>query len=236
MAVFALTGAVAYVGGYDLSGDLIGTSIEGTVETNDIDTTTFASGGWHERISGLHDVKLSGEGLLTYTTTSESTLFGTPSVQPIIIAPTGTQGDAAELFRAVRTSIGYPETVGDAAKAKLDFAGSGQWVRGTMLTSKAEGVTNGNGTVTSIGATATTSKLYAVLQVFSVGTNVNVSIASGSTSGFGDATTRIQFDTATAVGAQWGTPLAGPVTDTYYRVTATSTGGAPSIAVGIGIL
>lgn len=235
MSVFALTSAVAYVGGYDLSADLLGTSIEGTVETSDLDVTTFASGGWHERIAGLHDVKLSGEGLLNYSVSSEEFFHGTTSVQPIILAPTGVQGDAAELFRGVRTNIGYPETVGEAATVKLDFAGSGQWVRGTMLTSKVEGITNASGVVTSVGATATTSKLYAVLQVFSVGTNVNVSIASGSTSGFGDATTRIQFDTATSVGAQWGTPVVGPITDSYFRATVTSTGGC-SIAVGVGVL
>lgn len=236
MSVFALTSTVVYVGGYDLSGDLMGTSIEGTVETTDLDVTTFASGGWHERIAGLHDVKLSGEGLLTYTTTSESTFFGSASVQPILLGPTtGAQGEPAELLRGVRTSIGYPETVGDAAKVKLDFAGSGQWVRGTMLTSKAEGITNAAGVVTSIGATGTTSKLYAVLQVFSVGSSCNVSVQSGSTSGFGDATTRIQFDTVSAVGAQWGTPVVGPITDSYYRVNVTSSGGC-SIAVGVGIL
>ncbi len=231
MAVYALTSAVIYVGGYDLSGEL--SSIEGTVETTDLDVTTFSDGGWHRRIAGLHDVKASGEGFLDYSGYEPAAypLAGSSTQTPVTLGPTtGAFGEPAELFRSVQTSFGFPEQVGDAAKYKLDLAGSGTFARGVFLGAKSSAVANGSNA--GVALTALTTKAYGILSVFSQSTNLNVVVESGDTAAFVNATTRIQFSTTSSVGAEFASNLS-TTTNQNYRIRWTGT--SPAFAVAFGV-
>jgi hypothetical protein len=72
-----------------------------------------------------------------------------------------------------------------------------------------------------LGAVAANKKLYATLHVLGVSgsTNptVNVSVQSASSSGFTSPSTRISFAQKAAIGAQFATPIAGAITDTWVR-------------------
>lgn len=246
MAVYSVINPTIFVGHQDLSGDL--SSIDGTITANPLDVTTFGSGGWHQRIAGLKDVDLSGDGFLNLGTGNVEEYLYTVSLgaaKAITIGPTtGAEGTPAELFQGLHTTFDQPEKVGDAAAFKMAFKGTGQVARGIILTSKTAGTTSsGSGTITvSQAVVATASKLYATLHVFSVsGTNptLTVSVLSGTTSGFGSSTSRIAFSTATAASSQWGTPAVGPITDQFYRTSWTIGGTSNptfSFAVGLGFL
>jgi hypothetical protein len=96
--------------------------------------------------------------------------------------------------------------------------------------------------VYALGAATATQHLYGVLHVLAVsGTNptLDVVIQSDDAEGFASGTTRGTFTQKTAVGSQFLTPVAGPVTDTHWRCTWTIGGtNTPSftIALVVGIL
>lgn len=231
MAVFALTSSVIYVGGYDLSGDL--SSVEGTIETNDLDVTTFGSGGWHARIAGLHDVSMSGEAFLDYSTYEPAAypLAGSSTQTPIVLGvQDGNTSSVAYLFRGVQTSLGLPEQLGDAAKMKIDMAGSGLAARGQFLGAKASVAANGSSSGVTISAL--TSSAYGILSVFGASTNLNVVIESGSSAAFANAATRIQFSTTSSVGAEFQSQVSTTTNQTWrIRWTGTSTGFAVAFAI-----
>lgn len=245
MAVYSVISPTIFVGHQDLSGDL--NQISGTISVNPLDVTTFGSGGWYQRIAGLRDIDLAGDGFLNLGTGNVEEYLYTVSLgasKAIMISETtGAEGEHADLFQGLHVNFDQPEKVGDAAAFKANFKGTGQWARGLVLTSKTSQTTNGSGTISASQAVmATASKLYATLHVFSVsGTNptLQVSVLSATTSGFGSSTSRIAFSTATAASSQWGTPLAGPITDQFYRATWTIGGTSNptfSFAVGLGFL
>jgi hypothetical protein len=98
----------------------------------------------------------------------------------------------------------------------------------------------GNGTARQLGLVGATQKLYASLHVVdaSVADTLDVKIQSDDASGMGTPTDRITFTQATAVGAQYATPVSGPIaTDTWWRVSYTIGGTSPSFkfAVVVGI-
>ena len=238
MGVYALTSSTIYVGGADLSGDL--RQVEGTVTGEELDVTNFGSGGWRQRIIGLHDVDATAEGFLNLGTGNvEESLYalvGSSTASIITLGPTtGAQGEAAELFRGVQVSFSEPETVGEAAKFTTAFKGHAQFVRGNFLGAKTSTSSSSSTSAVSQAAVGTTSKVYATLHVFTAATSLNVQVQSAATSSFAGATTRIQFDTTSATGGTWGTPASGPVTDTNWRINYTIASGTFAFAVAMGI-
>ncbi len=57
---------------------------------------------------------------------------------------------------------------------------------------------------------------------------LDVTIESDDGVGMGSPTTRINFAQATAIGAQWATPVAGAIADDWWRVAYTLGGASPS--------
>lgn len=231
MAALALTSSVIYVGGYDLSGEL--SSVQGTIETNDLDVTTFADGGWHKRIAGLHDVSLAGEAFLDYSGYEPAAypLAGSSTQTPVVLGVVdGLTGSSAYIFRGVQTSLGYPESVGEASKYKLDIAGSAQVARGVFLGAKTSVAANGSSSGVTLGAQTSTS--YAVLSVFGASTNLNVRIEAGPSAAFASSTTQIQFATTSSIGAEWVSSATATTNQTWrLRWTGTSTSFAVAFAI-----
>lgn len=95
----------------------------------------------------------------------------------------------------------------------------------TPLTSTAAG------TAYVVGAVAAGQSVYGGLHVTSISGTATPTLTmriQSDTVGFPSATTAITFTARTAVGAQWGTPLAGANTDTYWRADWTISGTNPS--------
>jgi hypothetical protein len=103
--------------------------------------------------------------------------------------------------------------VGGVLLAPLGSRGA---VTGTGATGAAAGAS-----IPMVGP-VTGENVFAALNVTgAVGTNLAVIVQSAAAANFAGATTRFTFATTSAVGWQFLGPVAGPVTDGYWRATAT---------------
>lgn len=228
MATSILTDARLLVAGHDLSGQSNAVNLE--YEAEALDATTF---GQTTRIhtGGLKVVRAGAAGFWdsAATTSVDPVIFsrvGTEDV-PIVIAPSySAAGDLAYLFRAMKVKYSIESAIGELRAFDVSMEGTGgtPLVRGGFLQ---YGSATGNiagGTAVELGAVAADKYLYAALHVFSGTGNFTVKIQSDDNSGFTSATDRITFTqvgTGTAVASEW-TRVAGAITDTYWRITATN--------------
>ena len=95
--------------------------------------------------------------------------------------------------------------------------------------------TGAKGTAVEIGAISAAQFLYATLHVFSAGTTITVIIESDDNGSFTSATTRATLGPVTARGGTWLTRVAGPVTDTFWRMNVSAVTGSFVVAGAIGI-
>jgi hypothetical protein len=101
--------------------------------------------------------------------------------------------------------------------------------------------TSGTGTGLQLGAVAAGKRLYAAVHVLSVagtGTpSITLRVESDDNSGFTSASTALTFAAATAPGGQIIRSDGTAITDSYYRIGWTVTGGSPSFlfAAALGI-
>lgn len=240
MSVYALTQPDIYVGSFDLSNDC--NSIDGKIDLNDLDVTTFGSGGWHARIAGLADVSLNLEGFTNLGAGNSETylwsILGTNN--PVTIGETdGSQGSPALLLRQVELGHEQSLTVGDAAGFKVPLKGSSVAVRGTVLWGKSTvAASTSSGTFISLGAVATTQYLYGTQHIFSFsGTSIVTTIKSATNASGLGATTRLTFTSQNTASAEFAARVAGPITDTFWGASTTIVGSTASItfAVAMGI-
>jgi len=102
-----------------------------------------------------------------------------------------------------------------------------------MMQSRAAALTTTTaGTGRQLGAVAAGKKLYCCLHGWQVGTgSLTLTIESDSTNSFSGAqTVRITHTALSAIGAEIKN-VAGAITDTWWRVKATISGGAPSFKI-----
>ncbi len=242
MAVYALTSPDIYIGPFDLSNDC--NSIDGKVDLNDLDVTTFGSGGWHARIAGLADVSLDLEGFTNLGSgNSEQYLFsilGTTNNVATIGVVDGSQGTDALMLRTI--DLGHEQSlkVGDAAGFKVPMKGTSVAVsNGFIVWGKSTvAASTSSGTYISVGAVATTQYLYGTQHVFAFsGTSIVTTIKSATNSSGLGATTRLTFTSQNTASAEFAARVAGPITDTFWGASTTIVGSTASVtlAVAMGI-
>lgn len=236
MSKFVYTSCRIYSGGADLSGQ--SNKIELSAEHEDKDTTNFDSNGWRECRAGLAKSEGMGSGQWEAGDTSKvddaqwAALggLGALSVCPI----DANAGSLAWLTYAMSGSFMVGGTVGDVAPWEVKFKGSWPLVRGVSLHPPGTARTaSGNGSaVLALPVTGVPSGqyLYAALHVLSVsGTtpSLTVKVQSDVDNTFASPADQITFSAASARGGQIQR-VAGPITDTYYRVNYTISGTNPS--------
>jgi hypothetical protein len=241
MAIAVLTGCTAWVNQYDFSS--YATDLEANVDVDDVDATTFGSGGWREYQSGLRKTEAK------LTTFMDTATGGTEPVANALLASNGTilsctqtgaQGSPAVILRGFFDHEDLLGKVGEMAKVGLTFQGAKNegLLHGNLVAAKQTQTTSGNVTGTQMSAVGSTGKLWSALHVFSAsGTTPSLTALVKSSSTLGGAyTTRITHTAATAAGSEL-VSLAGPITDTFYRVDWTISGTTPSFsfAVVVGI-
>lgn len=245
-----LTDCRILAGGNDFSGDMNAVALEYGVDLHD--GTTF---GKTTRINkpGLKSVVASSEGLYDPNgpTASDAVIFtevgGTGEVA-VTISPTSADGEIAFMFRAVHGEYGPSGEMGDLAAFSVTFEGAdgvphirGRVLRAALRDEDTGDFTNsatatGTGTARQQGAVAAGKKLYGALHVLSGSGTLDVVVQSDDGAGFASPTTRLTFAQKSAAGWDWQ-ELAGPITDTWYRVSFTIGGITPSfdfvVAIGI---
>ena len=137
---------------------------------------------------------------------------------------TGAAAEPAYFAETLELALGGGGTVGDLYMFRASGTGQGtKLIRGTIMETGAKTAT-ANGTARQLGAVTATQYLYACLHVIAVsGTNptLDVIVASDDASNFGSSTTRMTFTQKTAIGSQFITPVAGAITDDYWRIVYT---------------
>lgn len=240
MAIQVLKDCKLWLDGWDLSGDMNALALRYGAELQD--DTVFGD-DTRSRAGGLKTVAVQHEGYWNGGADQvDDALFQSIGVadKPMTFGPeTGADGERAF---TVLTNLGEYAPGGEIG-AMLAFSVSGEatgpLVRATVMHNAAE-TASGNGVARQLGAVGATEKLYAALHVVAVsGTTptLDVTVESDDAVGFLTPTTRITFAQATAIGSEWATPVAGAITDDWWRVTWTISGAGPSFTfiVTIGI-
>jgi hypothetical protein len=240
VSVLALTNAYAYVDSHNFTGDSDNFTL--SCEAEPKVRTTFGSTGWREHNNGL---KTSALGLSGFwqagTDTVDEYTFNALGVTGKVTtcADVETEGQPAYLFQAMKHQYQWLGKLGDNAPYSLEGGCSDAVgvIRGQLA--KAAGAVSGTGatgTALNLGAVGASQYLYATFHIFGTpGTTITGVVESDDASNFPSATTRITFGPYTTAGGQWGTRVAGAITDTWYRLRITAITGTFTIACGIAI-
>lgn len=240
MSSLALTDATTWVAGYDMTTDLnqIGLSLD--VEA--LDNTTFGGGGYHSRLGGLKTVESKVAGFWQSATLAAVDPQVFPALgtadQVVTIGSAAAETSTAYMFQAAHFKYGLFDEIGKMLPFSLEMMGTnGVGVaRGQVAMAKQNISTTGaKGTVCQLGAVASGKYLYCAVHTFAIGTSFTLQIQSDNASNFPSPATQITVGSITAVGGTWGTRVAGPITDDWFRVNVSAVSGTSSIAVAIGI-
>lgn len=242
MSTFVWKDATIWAGAYDITADV--TSVDADDSFDEVDMTTFGSGGNRERASGLCDVKLDvatfmdfdlSEPALHAINGSAGNIFTvTPQGASVIQTAYFGRGLAGKLKRSAK--------VGDAAMLNGSFSASNSegLIRGACVLPKTttSGTGTTNGTAYQLGAVSATQTIYGALHVFAAsGTTPSITVkVQSDTVGFASPTDVLTFTAATGPTSEWKS-AAGAITDDYWRVTYTISGTTPvfGIALALGI-
>lgn len=236
MAIFSMQNCTIFDDGLDLTGTSNSVSME--LGVNELDVTTFGSGGTTTYLAGLQTSKVSVGGFVDYTaaTLLDSTQFaGLGTSNALMVAPQGvTAGNFCYAGTSLQTSYNMTGKMGEVQGFTADYSTNSKLVRSTILHSSTAITATGNGSATLMAAASSSQSIYFQIHVVSVsGTStptITASVRSSAVVGMTSPTTRATFTAITAVGAQ-RIVLAGPVTDTYYQVQYTISGATPSFYV-----
>lgn len=243
MAVFAMTNVEILVDGFAATGFANQLSLDVTAE--ELDVTTFASGGWRQKKVGLATSTATIQGFQDYATNGPDPTFTVAAfgaTDTISIAPTGGAAVGDPVFFSsgvLKDMTPLTGAVGDLAGFSLGWAGTGQTVRGSRLHPLAARTATGNSTALAFTAPTATQSLYAAWHVTSVtGTGtITFAVQTDDNVGFTTPVARITSPAIAAVGGGTGS-LAGALTgETFIRVAYTIVGfTSVTFAVSAGVL
>lgn len=243
MGSYAANNVTTWFSGYDMTGDLNSTTL--ALQYDALDATVYGCTA-RVRTAGLEDAQLEEGGLWQAGTVAvDPTAFAAlgGSSQVVSNSPDGLDSSVAYFYRARQFSYETFGKVGEmmpfrltAQSARGPGLASVAAVRGRVLKTKAVvSATGATGTAFQIGAVASGQYLYGAFHEFVAGTTITAVLESAPDNTFGAATTRITFGPITAIGGTWGTRVAGPITDTWYRLRVSAITGSHTIACVAGI-
>ena len=227
MATFVQTNVGLYWGGYSLASSFnaIALNLSNSPQDDTVYGDTFVS-----NTAGLSSVQLEAEGFWESATDSvlQSGLAINVADTVLSVTPVDQAAGSPSLFSKVTTSAYNPistGTVGSMLGFSLSAEGRGEKsVSGEILvipatyTSSSETATNA-----SIGAVSATQSVYSALHVTAASGTLDV-IVESAPSNWSSESTRITHTQFAAIGAEMKS-AAGAITDAYWRVKWTVSGG-----------
>ncbi|NDG19179.1 MAG: hypothetical protein EB117_13025 [Betaproteobacteria bacterium] len=245
MAAFVLTDSRVIVGSADITQFTGSYTVGGSVAMQE--ANVHGAGRFVRVLPGLRKHQLQIAGVAGYDAGEVTAVFtpntvGTQYGAAIVPQDTGTTGDVAFFTRGLLSSLNAPGgAIGDVATFEMMLDGDTALVPGQVLAPLAARTTTGNSSVLTMTGPTASQRLYAALHVTAAsGTtpSMTVTVQSSTVVGMTSPTTRFTFSAATGVGWQFATPLAGAITDGFYRATFTISGVTPSFtaAVFLGVL
>ncbi|MDV2503082.1 MAG: hypothetical protein RX318_03935 [bacterium] len=237
---YVLTKCKLFVAEFDLSGDMNALDVKRASEV--LDRTTFGASE-RRRLGGLKAVLMEHSGYWNGGADNvDDVLFAKIGVSavPVTVGPeTGAAGERGNIMLATFGEYMPKGVIGEIFAFNVSIDSDGDLIDGTILFNGIATAT-GNGTAYQVGAVSATQSLYAALHVVAAsGTTPTLDvILQSDTVGFPSPTSRITFAQKTAIGSEWATPVAGAITDDWWRINYTIGGGSPSFTfiVTIGIL
>jgi len=242
MAKFVLKDSKLYYDAYDLSGDHNKMTL--VLGGKDVDSTVFGCSSI-ARLAGMKSFDLSHAGFAEHGTGKVSKVLfdnlGTAARLLTVCPIAGADGERAYFSKAV--SLSYEES-GEIGGMYAFTAGAHsdgtKIVKGTILGTGAKTAT-ANGVARELGAILATQYLYGAIHVTVASGStptLNVKIQSDDAEAFALPTDRMTFTQVVSTRtAEWATPIAGAITDTWWRAVWTITGTNPSytliVAMGI---
>lgn len=243
MSELVVVAAFAYFGDHDFTGDIHTWAMAGSAEPKR--KTNFRSGGSNEYRIGLKSTTLSMEGNADLSPTGPDAALFTPyagrASRVVTMGNDETEGQPCVMSQGLVTSFtpGGGAAVGELGMFTMRGAGTDEagGVRGRLLKKVGNvSATGAIGTGVQAGAVGASQYLYSTLHLFgTAGTTITVVLESDDNSGFTSATTRGTFGPLTAVGGNWLTRVAGPITDDWWRLRVTAITGTWSVAGAVGI-
>lgn len=252
MPVRVLTDFAAYVGPYDFTTDVNEARLDMQADVKDV--TTSRSGGWKKKTAGLRTIDVLHKGFWQSATSQavDPEVFPDLAVPdrvftyaPFEEAPADpmvfTDQQAAFFWQGLKMRYKiFDEGVGEVLPFELGSQNSGRSgvVKGSLIVPRRTVSATGKVGVTwdtIFGGPGAGLSLYVVFHVFVAGTTITVQVQSDDNSGFSSPTTQATIGPLTAVGATWLTPIAGPITDRYWRLNVSAITGTFHVAGAIGV-
>ena len=234
MAAIVLTDSQLYVDDHDMTCDANQAMMNANAEAKL--ANTFCSGGWDEYLKGVKSADLSVSGLWQTGADSidatEWAASGNTGRVVTFVPPGATEGGAAYMLQTVRTSYDFLGPHGEIAPFNFTAQGSEAdgMVRGRLLLTKTASIssTGAVGTAVQVGAVAADEFLYLVVHLFpTAGTSITIAAESDATNSFsGSETSRANTGSLTTAGGTWVTKVAGPITDTWWRLNVSAVVGS----------
>lgn len=232
MAKQVLKNLGLYYGSLALASQINQVALEATAP--EVDVATFDSNGWSDTVAGLLKASLRFDGFWDAAEPDASAFdqISKADWPATVVKPAGTVpavADVAYFLLASEFSYTLGGQVGAAARLSLALTGAGALLRGTVADYQAAAAANGSGAGSNLGAVTAAQRLYyAVHVVGASGTTptLDLVIESDDADTFASATTRVTVAQFNDVGTAYGS-VAGPITDTWWRVTRTLGGTSP---------
>jgi hypothetical protein len=252
MPVRVLTDFAAYVGPYDFTTDVNEAMLDMSADVKD--TTVSRSGGWRRKMAGLRTLDSRHKGFWQSATSQavDPEVFPDLGVAdrvftyaPFEETPADpmpfTDQQAAFFWQGVKMSYKiFDGGVGEVLPFELGSQNSGRSgiVKGSLIVPRRTVAATGKVGVTwdtVFGGPGAGLSLYAVFHVFVAATTITVQLQSDDNTGFSSPTTQATIGPITAAGATWVTPIAGPITDRYWRFNVSAITGTFHVAGAIGV-
>lgn len=239
MAPRAIVASKVWLDTFDVSSDL--TAFALSLDANPEDISVLDGSGTRRYSPMLESGSFSLAGIWQAGTDKINeilaTRFALQNTLLTVVPETGADLEAAYLLRVLEAQYdGIVGAVGSALRFKASGGLSNACVRGFLLSSGNKAA-SGNGSVLTLAGPILGQKLYGSLHVLSMtgGGTLTCKIQSAPTLGFAAPVDRISFAGTTVRTTQWATPVAGPITDGFWRATWTLTAGSAVIAISLGI-
>ena len=224
MATYVQTNVGLYWGGYSLASSFnaIALNLGNSPQDDTVYGDTTVSNA-----SGLATVTLEAEGF--WQSTTDAVLQASLGSNEVIsVTPVDQSAGSPSIFSKYTTSSYNPIAKGEVGSMmgfSLSAEGRGEKsVSGEILVIPATYTTSSESSTTaSIGAVSATQSVYSALHVTAASGTLDVIVESAPSNWSGEAT-RITHTQFTAVGAEMKS-AAGAITDAYWRVKWTVSGG-----------
>lgn len=237
MAHLVPTNCKIFLAQFDISGD----SNSVTLNSGDeLPQDTCFGDTFHQCLNSLKTVEVGMGGFVDVADDGTDEVMtdrmGTANV-PLIIAPTGGAAGQPCFFGPIAQGEYSPSLeIGEIFKWELSAKlMSTKWSRGQVLwgTDHAAITGTASGVAYQVGAVSATQKLYAILAVTNADlTTMDVVLESDNAEGFGSGTTRVTFTQVTTETAEFPTPVAGAITDDWWRFRVSGFSGTTASMIG----